>query len=110
SLKDRADICESTRLSVTENNDSSGLAEEKEEDGGQRRPEKRKEALGKHGPSTLPFGEEGMVSRLFDVTPTTFRPSYREAYRRPFPEAFLQDRLGRGPTSFHPSTRRHRRP
>jgi hypothetical protein len=33
------------------------LAEEKEEDGGQRRPEKRKEPLGKTAP-TLPFGGE----------------------------------------------------
>jgi len=35
------------------------LAEEKEEDGGQRRPEKRKEPLGKQGSLTLTFGEEG---------------------------------------------------
>src|SRR2546425_5919566 len=48
--KHRADICEGTSILLQKKNDSSRLAEEKEEDGGQRRPEKRKEPLGKTAP------------------------------------------------------------
>jgi hypothetical protein len=59
--KHRADICEGTSILLQKKNDSSRLAEEKEEDGGQRRPEKRKEPLGKTAP-TLSFGEENTQS------------------------------------------------
>src|SRR5438093_6318994 len=87
--------------------DSSGLAEEKEEDGGQRRPEKRKEPLEERGSDPL-FWRAGKPFGYFEGTLTTFRPSCQEAFRRPYPGAFLQDHLGLA--CFHPLTRTHRRP
>jgi hypothetical protein len=61
-LKDRADICERTNILFQKNNDSSRLAEEKEEDGGQRRPEKRKEPLGNQSLPILRLEEGRRIS------------------------------------------------
>jgi hypothetical protein len=91
------------------NHDSSRLAEETEEDGGQRRPEKRKKALERQE-SPDPQNCRGEKAGYVDATLTTFRPSYREAYHRPCPEASLQDHPDRGPAYFHLSMQRHRQP